>query len=152
MNDTPKLLKIDKIEWLKQIPLFQWIPEEYLVTISEFLHLLILEAETMVTEKDRMNTKLFMLIDGRCQIGLENEYGILQKGEYWGVFELLTPQPSQYTISCLEKCTILYLESDDFYRFLQDNEKPLQDVMFYLGETLRRLENEAGVSFEKKIL
>ncbi|RLB51947.1 MAG: Crp/Fnr family transcriptional regulator [Deltaproteobacteria bacterium] len=102
-------------------------------------------ARQVVLRKGDPALQIFVIVSGRLKAitsgaeGREATLSIMGPGEVFGEVAVLDGEPRSATISALERCELLVIHRDDFFRYLQKSPRVAIKLLEVLARRLRRL-------------
>jgi len=102
-------------------------------------------ARQVVLRKGDPALQIYVIVSGRLKAitsgaeGREATLSIMGPGEVFGEVAVLDGEPRSATISALEKCELLVIHRDDFFRYLERSPRVAIKLLEVLARRLRRL-------------
>lgn len=149
-----KALSIEeKIELLRHISIFSESSEEILSKLAAAIsEKEILKGATIVKKGD-VGEALYIIAHGSVRIHDGNHVlARMGKGEVFGEYSLIDDNTRSATVTAEERCHLLQLEKDDFYRIAIQNSEILKSVLRVLIRRMRdmnELEEKLSRSYLK---
>jgi CRP/FNR family cyclic AMP-dependent transcriptional regulator len=112
------------------------------------------KARDVVLRKGDPALQIFIIAKGRLKAittgaeGRQAALSIMGPGEVFGEVAVLDGQPRSATITAIERCELLVIQRNDFFRFLEDSPKVGVKLLEVLARRLRHLsEKMADTTF-----
>ena len=102
-------------------------------------------AREVVLRKGDPALQIYVIVSGRLKAitsgaeGREATLSIMGPGEVFGEVAVLDGEPRSATISALERCELLVIQRNDFYRYLETSPRVAIKLLEVLARRLRRL-------------
>ncbi len=117
------------LNYLEQTALFQDLNLNTITNIAGFCETLLLdEGEVVISENDRENYDLFILIDGKIEVLTRNKASsdgevVLaeQKFDLFGEISWLLRKPRSATIRCTAETELIRIDGDRLMRYLESD-------------------------------
>lgn len=126
MSNWEYLSSIEKIVFLKQVPLFEKISIEELGRIASIAEETHYEANDMIINQGELGDRLYIVKSGLIEISGENDQGIVgtlnivQEKQSFGEGSLFASQPSQVTAQILlDKAELLEIKANELLRLIR---------------------------------
>ena len=142
------MITVQKILFLKNIPLFARMPPEelgYLAGIAE--EIVYPEGETIIKEGDH-GEEMFLIVQGKIEIHRNAEsLAVLGSQDYFGEMSILDGEPRSATATAKADCLLLRIRQSDFYDMLERHFGVALTIIHTLTRRLRDM-NQGTVSDE----
>ncbi len=141
---------MNKLNFLKGLPLFSNLEDKELTEISKFTHEKKLKKGNIVFSQGEQGSSLYLIIKGRVKIVLIGESGkelvlaILKKGDFLGEMSIIEDEVRSATVIALESTVLLTIEKENFLNFLIKNPKAMLGVLRELSKRLRNADEKIG--------
>lgn len=141
---------MDKLVFLKGLPLFSSFQEKELVEISRFTYEKKVNKGTVIFHQGEKGSTLYLIVKGRVKVVLTGESGkelvlaILKKGDFLGEMSIIEDEVRSATAVAIEPTTLLTLEKENFINFLMNNPKTMLGVLRELSKRLRIADEKIG--------
>ncbi|MFH1440906.1 MAG: patatin-like phospholipase family protein [Candidatus Omnitrophota bacterium] len=137
---------INKDIVLRQLPLFEGLPEDSLKLVSSRCEIREYKKNQVIYEEGSGGDAFYCVITGRVVTYTKDKFGAdtvieyLHRGKYFGIISLLTDETHSVTAKAFNDSAILFIKKDDFNFIL--NKVP--HLAIDLSKTLsRRLKNKS---------
>lgn len=130
---------LEKVLFLKRVPLFSGVPTRDLVQIAGIAEeVLCSPDERIITEGDQ-GSALFLIVEGEVAIHrADQRLAALRPQDCFGEMSILDNEPRSASATALTDCLLLKVDQDHFHAILNQN----ADVALAIIRTLtRRLRN-----------
>ncbi|WP_291720864.1 cyclic nucleotide-binding domain-containing protein [Bernardetia sp.] len=118
--------RINKVESLKQSPLFTSLPQEALEKIAAKAKMRQFFPDETVVWQGKASDSLYLIINGIVAVkkiiasGKEQIFAYLMAGNTFGEVGILENQPRSATVSALSDVDVLVIQRDDFIQMMHD--------------------------------
>ena len=142
------MITVQKILFLKNIPLFSGMPPEelgHLAAIAE--EVIYPEGEIIIREGDH-GEEMFLIVEGEIEIHRDSEsLAVLKERDYFGEMSILDGEPRSATATSRADCLLLRIQQSDFYELLERHFNVSLTIIHTLTRRLREM-NQGTVSSE----
>lgn len=138
----PMMPTVEKVLFLKRVPLFAGMPTRDLVQVAGIAEEVICEPEErIITEGDQGNA-MFLIVEGEVAIHRgDQRLATLRPQDCFGEMSILDNEPRSASATALTDCLLLKVDQDHFHDILVEN----ADVALAIIRTLtRRLRSMDG--------
>ncbi|MCW8888517.1 MAG: GGDEF domain-containing protein [Gammaproteobacteria bacterium] len=126
---------------LIELPLFKGECSESIEWLLEKMEERWLQPEDILLEPGDNNTQLFLILDGKIRIELDNSdegvISILSTGECVGEISVLDGQPTSAYVIAHEPCRLLVIERDDIWKLIDNSHAVAKNLLFMLSSRIR---------------
>ncbi|MEA1987361.1 MAG: Crp/Fnr family transcriptional regulator [Candidatus Marinimicrobia bacterium] len=132
------------ISTLKNIILFEDLPDSALEAISKLFKTNHYQKDNIILFEEDLGDLLFFIIEGEVKITRANEMGreiilsIIQKGDFFGEMSILDGESRSANAVTLSDATIIIINRDDFYFILKKYPDVAIRLLKNLTQRLRR--------------
>lgn len=145
------MLIIEKVFLLKNLELFNLIPEKDLIPIAEILEEKFCDAGTDIFNQGDPGDAMYIILEGSVRIHIEGvELAILSSGSYFGELSILDSDTRSATATALEPSTLLCLRQESFYEMMEKHFSISTSVIRTLCRRLRD-QNEKAKSLQSQL-
>lgn len=144
MGTTRVWLKAQKISFLKSIELFKQVREEQLTPLADCMEPMEITTGTVLVKQGKVDTRLFILVEGKLQIENESTTECLETGSTFGVMSCLTAQPASQTVIATQDSIVFFLEHDDLFTTIAGSEELARSLIFSLSQKIQYLEAQVN--------
>jgi len=142
------LITVQKILFLKNIPLFSKMPPEelgHLAGIAE--EVVYSESDVIIREGDH-GEEMFLIVEGQIEIHKGSEsLAMLTRQDYFGEMSVLDGEPRSATATARADCLLLRIRQSEFYDILERHFNVALTIIHTLTRRLRDM-NQGTVSDE----
>lgn len=142
------MITVQKILFLKNIPLFAKMPPEelgHLAGIAE--EVVYSQGDTIIREGDH-GEEMFLIVEGEIEIHRAAEsLAVLGSQDYFGEMSILDGEPRSATATVKADCLLLRIRQSDFYDILERHFGVSLTIIHTLTRRLRDM-NQGTVSEE----
>ena len=142
------MITVQKILFLKNIPLFSKMPPEelgHLAGIAE--EVVYSEGDTIIQEGDH-GEEMFLIVEGEIEIHRDTEsLAVLGSQDYFGEMSILDGEPRSATATAKADCLLLRIRQSAFYDILERHFGVALTIIHTLTRRLRDM-NQGTVSEE----
>ncbi|HAA77290.1 TPA: hypothetical protein DCE37_19435 [Candidatus Latescibacteria bacterium] len=142
------MITVQKILFLKNIPLFSKMPPEelgHLAGIAE--EVVYSESDVIIREGDH-GEEMFLIVEGQIEIHKGSEsLAMLTRQDYFGEMSVLDGEPRSATATARADCLLLRIRQSEFYDILERHFNVALTIIHTLTRRLRDM-NQGTVSDE----
>lgn len=144
------MITLEKVMFLRQVPLFERIPSAELVRIAEVTHEVVVAKGDKVFDEGDYGEELFVIADGRIAITLGSRtLATLGKTDYFGEMSLLDGEPRSAGAKAETDVLLLRISQKDFYEILRRYFDASLAVIRVLSQRLRTEMNKERPTTEE---
>ena len=141
------LLIVEKVLFLKSVPLFAFLEGEELASVAEIAEEMELEPGGVVFHEGDRGDELYVIVSGRVKVygersGSEVQLAQLGERECFGEMALLEAEPRSASVAALEPCRLLKIGAEDFRELLHERPQISLEILKILARRLRRMDVE----------
>ena len=134
----------DKIERLKEVPLFEGCSQRQLRGIAKIARVFDVAAATVLTRAGEPGDEFFLIIDGTARVEVSAEKQVpLRPGEFFGEMSLLDGGPRSATVVADTPVRLLVVSRRHFSELLKDVPGLTQTLLITLSRRVRQAEERA---------
>ncbi len=142
------LLTVEKVLFLKSVPLFASLEAEELAGVAEIASAQELPAGSIVFRENDDAHNLYVVVSGRVKVfrganGRETRLAEIGPRECFGEMALLDDEPRSATVETLEPCRFLKIRGDEFRDLVLDRPGISLEIMRLLSRRLRQASSAA---------
>jgi CRP-like cAMP-binding protein len=145
---------IEKILFLKTVPLFDQIPSEELIGVAQIVQEAQFDADEAFIKQGERGDCLYIIVDGEVDVVIE---GVGQVDHFGsksiiGETAILSDNPRNASCIATTDVTALKIEQDDFWELM--GEKPeialgiIKVLVYQLNELIKRLQSSQSDSWQ----
>ncbi len=141
---------MEKVDVLRQIPIFSKLGDEELKTISDTAIRKKYSKESIIVHEEDEGNSLMFILSGRVKVVLLSEGGkeiilsILGDGDFFGEMSLLDGEPRSATVIAMKDSTMLVIQRNDFLKQLKQNPTIATGVLSEMSRRIRRADQRIG--------
>ena len=134
----------DKIERLKEVPLFEGCSQRQLRSVAKIARVFDVAADTVLTRAGEPGDEFFLIIDGtaRAEVSAEKQVP-LHPGEFFGEMSLLDGGPRSATVVADTPVRLLVISRRHFSVLLKEVPGLTQTLLITLSRRVRQAEEQA---------
>ena len=145
VSSGPGAKQEDKIERLKEIPIFEGCSQRQLRSMAKIARVFDVAADTVLARAGEPGDEFFLIIDGSVWVEVSSEKRVLlHPGEFFGEMSILDGGPRSATIVADTPVRLLVITRRHFSMLLKDVPGLTQTVMATLSKRVREAEERAG--------
>jgi len=145
VSSGPGAKQEDKIERLKEIPIFEGCSQRQLRSVAKIARVFDVAADTVLARAGEPGDEFFLIIDGSVWVEVSSEKRVLlHPGEFFGEMSILDGGPRSATIVADTPVRLLVITRRHFSMLLKDVPGLTQTVMATLSKRVREAEERAG--------
>jgi CRP/FNR family transcriptional regulator, cyclic AMP receptor protein len=135
----------DKIEWLKDVRLFEECSHRQLKSIARIARVFDVAAGVVLTRAGEPGDEFFLLIDGTARVEVSADKQVpLRPGEFFGEMSLLDGGPRSATVVAATPVRLLVISRRHFSVLLKEVPALTQTLLVTLSRRVRQAEERAG--------
>jgi hypothetical protein len=129
---------VERVIFLKAIPIFAEIPEADLAELANRLRERRASAGTTIVSKGEMGTSMYVVASGTVQVHSgDEEIARMGEGSVFGELAALDPQPRAASVTTLDETLLFSVEQDALYELMAEHPVMLRGIIKILCERLR---------------
>jgi CRP/FNR family transcriptional regulator len=138
-----KVVGVDEMMLLRQIPLFADLPNEQLTALSHTLERRIFSKGQLIVRQGEPGKSLYVIVSGQVRIytispdGHEVSVSIFDEGDFFGEIALLLDTPRTANVEAMQTTQVLVLHQQAFRQHLLSNPTTALRVIEALTKRLR---------------
>ncbi len=138
----------ERLRFLEQIPIFQEIENHnFLPQLAAHLEEEIFPADRTIFHKGEEGNLLYILLDGRVQVHIDNFPLIqLETGAYFGEMALFDSNVRSASVTTLSECKCLTLTREQIHQAIKENPAIAINMIRVLVSRVRKLNRLFGAS------
>jgi len=134
----------DKIERLKEVPLFEECSQRQLRSVARIARGFDVAAGTVLTRAGEPGDEFFLIIDGTARADVSTDrHVLLHPGEFFGEMSLLDGGPRSATVVADTSARLLVISRRHFSALLRDVPGLTQTILVTLSRRVREAEERA---------
>jgi len=111
---------------LRSVSIFRHLPSETLSSLQDSSSIVSVPVGGSIVQEGEPGDALYIIIHGTAKVSHSDHnrklnLAILQSGEYFGEWSLLTGAPRTATVSALTQVDVVRVDCSSFLKFIQDN-------------------------------
>lgn len=143
LEGTPMLLTVEKMLFLKSVPLFASLEGNDLVSLSEICAEQEMPAGSAVFHENEEGNQLYVIVEGKVKVfrgedAAERQLAELGERECFGEMALLDSELRSASVATLEPCRFLVINGDDFRDLILNHPKISLAILRLLSQRLRK--------------
>lgn len=144
VTSGPGAKQEDKIERLKEVPLFEGCSPKQLRSVARIARVFDVAAETVLARAGEPGDEFFLIIDGtvRAEVSAEKRV-LLRPGEFFGEMSILDGGPRSATVVADTPVRLLVISRRHFSELLKDVPGLTQILLATLSRRVRQAEERA---------
>ncbi|MGH7368590.1 MAG: Crp/Fnr family transcriptional regulator [Candidatus Rokuibacteriota bacterium] len=144
VSSGPGAKQEDKIERLKEVPLFEGCSQRQLRSVARIARVFDVAADTVLTRAGEPGDEFFLIIDGtaRVEVSVEKQV-LLHPGEFFGEMSLLDGGPRSATVVANTPVRLLVISRRHFSALLKEVPGLIQALLVTLSRRVRQAEDQA---------
>ena len=137
------LLTVEKMLFLKSVPLFASLEGNDLVSLSEICAEQEMPAGSVVFHENEEGNQLYVIVEGKVKVfrgedAAERQLAELGERECFGEMALLDSELRSASVATLEPCRFLVVNGDDFRDLILSHPKISLAILRLLSQRLRK--------------
>jgi CRP/FNR family cyclic AMP-dependent transcriptional regulator len=144
VSSGPGAKQEDKIERLKEVPLFEECSLKQLRRVAKIAQVFDVPAGTVLTRAGEPGDEFFLIIDGSARVDVSPEQRVLMgPGKFFGEMSLLDGGPRSATVVADTPVRLLVIRRRNFSELLEDVPGLIQSLLVTLSKRVRQAEERA---------
>ncbi|MGH7400157.1 MAG: Crp/Fnr family transcriptional regulator [Candidatus Rokuibacteriota bacterium] len=144
VSSGPGANQDDKIERLKEVPLFEGCSQRQLRSVAKIARVFDVAAGTVLTRAGEPGDEFFLLVDGTARVEVSAEKRVLLRpGEFFGEMSLLDGGPRSATVVADTPVRLLVISRRHFSALLKEVPGLTQALLTTLSRRVRQAEEQA---------
>lgn len=141
------MIILEKIVFLKKMPLFNLVKEESLFALAQILEHEIIEPGKMIIQKGDFGSTMYMVVDGKVKVhDADLVIEELETNEIFGELAALSPEKRIASVSAIDKTILLKIESNSLYELMDGDIELTKGIVQILCQRARSLSKELADS------
>lgn len=134
----------DKIERLKEVPLFEGCSQRQLRSVAKIARVFDVAAGTVLTRAGEPGDEFFLIVDGTARVEVSAEKQVpLHPGEFFGEMSLLDGGPRSATVVADTPVRLLVISRRHFSVLIKEVPGLTQTLLITLSRRVRQAEEQA---------
>lgn len=132
------MILVQKILFLRNIPLFSSMPPNELSHLAGIAEEIIFDASNTIITQGEHGESLYLIIEGTVSV-IQNGHEIAQlsEKEYFGEMSILDGEPRSATVKAQTNCLLLCIDKAAFYDILSRHHEVALNIIRTLTQRLR---------------
>ncbi len=144
VSSGPGARQEDKIERLKDVPLFEECSQKQLRRVARIAQVFDVPPGTVLTRAGEPGDEFFLIIDGSARVDVSAEQRVLMgPGKFFGEMSLLDGGPRSATVIADTPIRLLVIRRQNFSELLEDVPGLIQSLLVTLSKRVRQAEERA---------
>ncbi len=144
VTSGPGVKQEDKIERLKEVPIFESCSERQLRSVAKIARIFDVVANTVLARAGEPGDEFFLIIDGTVRAEVSGEKRVLlHPGEFFGEMSILDGGPRSATVVADTPVRLLVISRRHFATLLKDVPGLIQTLLVTLSRRVRQVEERA---------
>ena len=144
VSSGPGAKQGDKIELLKDVPMFEECSQRQLRSVARIARVFDVGAGTLLTRAGELGDEFFLIIDGTARADVSaDKHVLLHPGEFFGEMSLLDGGPRSATVVAETPVRLLVISRRHFSVLLKDVPGLVQTLLVTLSRRVRLAEERA---------
>ena len=142
------MITVQKIMFLKNIPLFSGMPPEELGHLAGIAEEVIAQEGEVIIRQGEHGEEMYLIVEGKIEIHTDTEsLAVLKEHDYFGEMSILDGEPRSATATARADCLLLRIRQSDFHDLLERHFNVSLTIIHTLTQRLREM-NQGTVSSE----
>jgi len=136
---------MDKVAYLRQVPIFGMLEPKHLALVAEMTHRQHYRKEQIIFYRGDPGDAMYILLTGSARMTLPSETGsdvfvaLLRAGDHFGELSVLDGRPRYVTVIAAEATELLAIHRDSLLAFLKEHAEVSLQVAISLCLRLRHI-------------
>lgn len=137
------MITIEKILFLRNVPLFAGMPPEALSQLAGIAEEIVYSTGDSVIREGDHGEAMFLIVEGDVRIHRGSaKLAVLQSKNYFGEMSILDGEPRSASATAESDCLLLRLSQSDFHRILTSHTNVSLTIIQTLTRRLRQMTEE----------
>ncbi len=137
------MITLEKIVFLKSMPLFKLVKEESLFALACILEHEIIEPGELIIQKGDLGNTMYMIVDGKVKVHDESRViKELETKEIFGELAALFPEKRIASVSAMQRTILLKIESTPLYELMDGDIELTKGIVQILCQRIRSLSKD----------
>ncbi|MDP6350696.1 MAG: cyclic nucleotide-binding domain-containing protein [Alphaproteobacteria bacterium] len=137
------LSTIEKLLFLKKVPIFAQVRDEYLANLARLLEELSFESGEEIVRENEVGESMFVIVSGSVRIlSGSRQVAVLGPGECFGEMAVLDAGPRSATVIADEPCLVLAMDGRDLFDIMSRQIEVVRGLFKVLSGRLRSAQQE----------
>lgn len=142
-EDTFMLTTLERVLFLKRVPLFARVPGEDLARLAQESTVETFMAGQDVFKQGDPGDAMFLIVNGQVSVHLaQKELVKLKEEDFFGEMAMLDQEPRSATVTALSSLTALKITRLDFFEIMADRPEIARAIFEVLSKRLRTADEE----------
>lgn len=142
------MITVQKILFLKKVPLFAGMPPDELGHLAGIAEEVIYPQGEVIIKQGDHGEEMFLIVEGEIEIHRDSEsLAVLKEQNYFGEMAILDGEPRSATATSLADCLLLRIRQPDFHGLLERHFNVSLTIIQTLTHRLREM-NQGPVGNE----
>lgn len=134
------MLTIDRVLFVRKVPIFAELRDDFLVRLAHIMEELHFPAKHTIFTQGEEGQSLYILVSGRVRVHLGNrELANLDQGACFGEMAILDAEPRSASVTTLEPCQCLMLTQQQLYEAIEETPSIAVNIIRLLSRRIREL-------------
>jgi CRP-like cAMP-binding protein len=139
------MITVEKILFLRNVPLFSGLPPEELGALAGIAEEVVYSTDQPIIEEGAMGDTMFLIVEGEVDVHRgDDSLAVLKSQDYFGEMTILDGEPRSASVTARQDCLLLRINQSDFQAILRRHANVALSIIRTLTRRLR--ETDSGVS------
>ena len=145
VTSGPGAKQEDKIERLREVPMFEGCSERQLRSVARIARVFDVAANTVLARAGEPGDEFFLIMDGGAAVEVSSEqHVVLRPGTFFGEMSILDGGPRSATVVAQTPVRLLVISRQHFSRLLRDVPGLAETLLVTLSKRVRQAEERAA--------
>jgi CRP-like cAMP-binding protein len=140
------LTSVDRLLFVRQVPIFQELRDDFLVRLASVMNELSFPANHTIFTQGQEGRSLYIVVSGRVRVHIGNrELVQLAQGTCFGEMSLFDAEPRSASVTTLEPCDCLVLTQQQLYEAIDETPGIAVNIIRLLSRRIRELNQRVSM-------
>jgi CRP-like cAMP-binding protein len=137
------LTSVDRLLFVRKIPIFQELREDFLVRLASVMEELSFAAGQAIFTQGEEGRSLYILISGRVKVHVgDRELTRLEQGAFFGEMAVFDAEPRSASVTAVDSSECLVLTQQQLYEALEETPSISVNIIRFLSGRIRDLNRQ----------
>jgi len=134
------LTSVDRLLFVRGVPIFQELRDDFLVRLASVMDELSFPAEHTIFTQGQEGRSLYIVVKGRVRVHIgDRDLAQLEQGTCFGEMSLFDAEPRSASVTTLETCDCLMLTQLQLYDAIDETPGIAVNIIRLLSRRIREL-------------
>jgi CRP-like cAMP-binding protein len=141
------MLTVDRLLFIREVPMFKELRDEFLVRLASVMEELSFPANHTIFTKGQEGRSLYIVVSGRVRVHIgEQELVQLEQGACFGEMALFDSEPRSASVTTLIPSDVLVLTQQQMYEAIDETPDIAVNIITLLSRRIRELNQKLNAA------